>query len=143
MPGWGLTMVKKVGQATAETFDITAVEAEAMARAVIHLFEKWKLGDSVAREVLGGLSPRTYARWKVGDLGRIDRDLATRLSLLIGIHKRLRLLFSNPERGYAWTGNPNDAFGGRTPAEIMGQGDMFSLVRVHAFLDAAADNCEN
>lgn len=54
-------MVKKVGQATAsrETFHITAVEAEAMARAVVSLIERWKLGDSVAREMLGGC-PREH-----------------------------------------------------------------------------------
>jgi hypothetical protein len=138
-------MVQKFRQTTAshEAFHITTAEAEAMARAVVNLFDKWKVGDCIAREVLGGLSPRIYARWKTGSPGRINRDLATRLSLLIGIHKRLRLLFSNPERGYAWTGKPNDAFGGRTPVEIMRQGDMFSLGRVHAHLDAAADNREN
>jgi hypothetical protein len=67
-----------------------------MARAVIKLFEKWKLNDGAAREMLGGVAARIYARWKAGDLGRIDMDLATCLSLLMGIHKgrsgtRLRL----------------------------------------------------
>ena len=57
----------------------------------------------------------------------------------MGIHKRLRYLFSDPERGYAWIGKPNDVFGGRSPADIMERGDMFSLARVHAYLDAAAD----
>ncbi|MGB3445860.1 MAG: MbcA/ParS/Xre antitoxin family protein [Xanthobacteraceae bacterium] len=134
-------MVQKVRQTAAshEASHFTAAEAEAMARAVVNLFEKWKVGDSVAREVLGGLSPRIYARWKAGSPGRINRDLATRLSLLMGIHKRLRYLFSDPERGYAWIGKPNDVFGGRSPADIMERGDMFSLARVHAYLDAAAD----
>jgi hypothetical protein len=54
----------------------------------------------------------------------------------MGIHKALRYLFTDPERGYAWIGKQNDAFGGRTPAEIMGQGDIFSLARVRAYLDA-------
>jgi uncharacterized protein (DUF2384 family) len=122
--------------ASPEVPQITSAEAEAMARAVIKLFDKWRLNDGAAREMLGGLPARTYARWKTGDLGRIDRDLATRLSLLMGIHKGLRYLFSDPERGYGWISKPNDAFGGRTPAEIMGQGDMFSLARVRAYLDA-------
>jgi uncharacterized protein (DUF2384 family) len=122
--------------ASPETPHITSAEAAAMARAVLKLFEKWKLGDGIAREILGGLAARTYARWKAGDPGRIDRDLATRLSLLMGIHKALRYLFANPERGYAWIGKPNDAFDGRTPAEVMGQGDIFSLARVRAYLDA-------
>jgi uncharacterized protein (DUF2384 family) len=122
--------------ASPETQKITTAEAEAMARAVVKLFEKWRLSDGVAREVLGGLTARTYARWKAGNPGRIDRDLATRLSLLMGIHKRLRYLFAYPERGYAWISKPNDAFGGRSPAEIMGQGNIFSLARVRTYLDA-------
>ncbi|PYE87873.1 antitoxin Xre/MbcA/ParS toxin-binding domain-containing protein [Phyllobacterium leguminum] len=115
---------------------VTAREAEAMARAMIRLFEKWRISDAEAREILGGLAARTYARWKAGELGRIDRDLATRLSLLIGIHKGLRYLFSDPERGYAWIKKPNLAFGDRTPVEIMAQGDIFSLARVRSYLDA-------
>lgn len=107
-----------------------------MARAVIKLFENWKLNDEAAREVLGGLTARTYARWKAGDHRRIDKDLATRLSLLIGIHKRLRSLFADPEHGYAWISKPNDAFGGRSPAEIMRQSDIPSLARVRTYLDA-------
>lgn len=115
---------------------ITDEEALAAARAVIRLFEKWGLNDAVAREILGGLSARTYARWKAGDHGRIDRDLATRLSLLMGIHKGLRILFTDAERGYAWVRKPNDIFGGRTPVEIMAEGSMFSLARIRSYLDA-------
>jgi hypothetical protein len=115
---------------------ITAAEAEAMVRAVVKLFGKWKISDDIAREMLGGLAARTYARWKAGDTGRIDRDRAVRLSLLMGIHKELRCFFSSPERGYAWIGRANDAFDGRSPLEVMTQGDICSLVRVLAYLDA-------
>ncbi len=123
-------------QAMPDRPQITPHEAEAMARAAIRLFDKWGLSDAEAREILGGLAARTYARWKAGETGRIDRDLATRLSLLMGVHKGLRYLFSEVERGYAWVKKPNQAFGGRSPAEIMAQGDMFSLARVRAYLDA-------
>ncbi|OHV80252.1 hypothetical protein LCM4573_25005 [Rhizobium sp. LCM 4573] len=123
-------------EAVPEIPQITAREAEAMGRAVIRLFEKWQVSDADAREILGGLAARTYARWKAGELGRIDRDLATRLSLLLGIHKGLRYLFSDPERGYAWVKKSNQAFGGRTPVEVMAHGDIFSLARVRAYLDA-------
>ncbi|WP_424631792.1 MbcA/ParS/Xre antitoxin family protein [Bradyrhizobium sp. SYSU BS000235] len=131
-------MVHEIQQSVAspETGRITGVEAEAMARAVVRLFNKWRLGDGDAREILGGLSARTYARWKAGNPGRIDRDLATRLSLVMGIHKRLRVIFTSPEQGYDWIGKPNYVFGERSPREIMGQGDMFSLARVRAYLDA-------
>ncbi|WP_035724781.1 MbcA/ParS/Xre antitoxin family protein [Fodinicurvata fenggangensis] len=115
---------------------ITAEEARAMARAVIRLFDKWQITAAQAQEVLGGLPARTYARWKAGDIGRIDRDLATRLSLLMGIHKGLRHLFTEPDRGYAWVRKPNRAFQGRAPIEVMAEGDIFSLQRVRAYLDA-------
>lgn len=115
---------------------ITPEEGEAMARAVIRLFGHWQLSDAEAREILGGLAARTWARWKAGEIGRIDRDLATRLSLLMGIHKGLRYLFSDPRRGYDWIKKPNLAFGGKSPAEIMAQGDIFSLARVRTWLDA-------
>lgn len=123
-------------QAAPDVPQITTGEAEAMGRAVIRLFEKWRVSDAEAREILGGLAARTYARWKTGELGRIDRDLATRLSLLMGIHKGLRYLFSDLERGYAWVKKSNRAFGGSTPVEIMAQGDIFSLARVRSYLDA-------
>ena len=115
---------------------ITEDEAGALARAAVNLFRKWELNDAEAREILGGMSPRTYSRWKQGDTGRIDRDLATRLSLLMGIHKGLRYLFTDPARGYAWVKKPNKVFGGRAPVEIMAQGDIFSLARVREYLDA-------
>ena len=115
---------------------ITETEAAAMARAVMNLFARWNVSDAEAREILGGLAARTYARWKAGEIGRIDRDLATRLSLLMGIHKGLRYLFSDPARGYAWVKKPNTAMGGRSPVEIMAEGSIFALARVRRYLDA-------
>ena len=115
---------------------ITQDEAEATARAAINLFSKWQISDAEARKILGDLPQRTFARWKAGQIGRIDRDLATRLSLLMGIHKGLRHLFSDHQRGYAWVKRPNEVFNGRTPLEIMCEGDMFALARVRTWLDS-------
>jgi uncharacterized protein (DUF2384 family) len=123
-------------EAQPEISRITAREAEAMVRAVVRLFGHWQLTDAEAREILGGLPARTYARWKAGEIGRIDRDLATRLSLLMGIHKGLRYLFSDPRRGYAWVKKPNRTLGGRRPLDVMAEGDIFSLARIRAWLDA-------
>ncbi len=67
-----------------------------MARATVNLFDRWGLSDAQARELLGGMAPRTWARWKKGEMGRIDRDLAMRLSILMGVHKGLRYMFSDP-----------------------------------------------
>jgi uncharacterized protein (DUF2384 family) len=133
-----MAMLHELPRAVAapEQPQITDTEAAAMARAVVNLFARWNVSDAKAREILGGLEARTYARWKAGEVGRIDRDLATRLSLLMGIHKGLRYLFTDPERGYAWVGKPNAALNGRVPADIMAEGSIFALVRVRSYLDA-------
>ena len=123
-------------QAYPDSPAITDAEAAAMARAVVNLFGKWQVTDSEACQILGGLGMRTYARWKKGEPGRIDRDLATRLSLLMGIHKGLRYLFTDPARGYRWIKTPNKIFQEETPLNIMLEGSMFALVRVRSYLDA-------
>ena len=115
---------------------LSEAETAAMARAVLRLFEHWQLSDAEAREILGGLAARTYARWKSGETGRIDRDLGTRLSLLMGIHKGLRYLFADPQRGYGWIKTHNAALGGSRPLDIMLEGSIFALMRVRQYLDA-------
>ncbi len=123
-------------QAEPHNPEITAEEAQAAARAVINLFARWELTDEESRQLLGGMSPRTLARWKKGDIGRIDRDLAARLSLLLGIHKALRYLFADPESGYAWIKKPNTVFAGRRALDVLLDGSIFALERLRAYLDA-------
>ena len=77
---------------------ITDEEAAALARTTVNLFRAWGLTDGEARVLLGDMAQRTWARWKVGDIGRIDRDLRARMAILMGIHKALRYLFTEPAR---------------------------------------------
>jgi uncharacterized protein (DUF2384 family) len=117
---------------------ITNDEANAAARAVVQLFRHWGLSDRQACDILGGLSRRTWSRWKSGRLGRISRDLATRLGMLVGIHAAVRIMFTDKERGYAWVSRPNDLYEGRSPVEIMADGSMFALARVYKYVTAEA-----
>ena len=80
---------------------ITDDEAAAMFRAAVNLFRLWSLRDEEAA-VLLDLPVRSYRRWKAGEIGRIDRDGKARLSNLMGVHKALRIVFREPQRGYAW-----------------------------------------
>lgn len=122
--------------ATPDAPRITEAEGLALARASVNLLQHWGLTDAKARDILGGLTARTYARWKAGQFGRIDRDLATRMSLLMGIHKALRYMFTDPARGYRWITAPNMLFEGKSPADLMAEGDIFALARLRAYLDA-------
>ncbi|PZX09926.1 uncharacterized protein DUF2384 [Palleronia aestuarii] len=117
--------------------DLTEDEALASARAVTTLLGRWGLTDEEARQVLGGLAPRTWSRWKAGKIGRIDRDLATRLSLLLGIHKALRIMFvRDTERAHAWIRRANTVFGGQSALDVMMGGQMMDLYGVRRYLDA-------
>jgi hypothetical protein len=86
--------------------------------------------------ILLDMPVRTYRRWKAGEVGRFNRDAKARLSNLIGIHKALRIIFKEPQRGYAWIKAPNAAFGGRSALEAMRGGELTDLMRVRRYLDA-------
>ena len=114
---------------------ISQEEAAAVFRAAINLFKRWELTDEQAGTLLD-LPNRTYARWKAGEQGRIDRDTRARLSNLMGIHKALRIIFHEAERGNRWIRAANETFGGRSALDVMLGGELTDLMRVRRFLDA-------
>jgi antitoxin Xre/MbcA/ParS-like protein len=114
---------------------LTDEEAGAVFRAIVNLFRLWDLTDEQAA-VLLDMPLSTYRRWKRDGAGRIDRDKATRLSCILGIHKALRLIFVEPSRGYSWITAPNDVFDGRSALEVMLGGSILDLYRVRTYLDA-------
>ena len=114
---------------------ITDAEAAAMFRACVNLFRLWEITDEDAA-VLLDLPVRTYRRWKAGELGRIDRDGKARLSNIMGIHKALRVIFRESQRGYAWIKAANTAFANRSALEVMLGGELTDLMRVRRYLDA-------
>ena len=115
---------------------ITDEEAAALARTTVNLFRAWQLSDIEARTLLGDMAQRTWARWKEGGIGRIDRDLRARMAILMGIHKGLRYLFTEPTRGYAWIKKPNAAFAGQSALDVMMRGEITDLIDLRAYLDA-------
>ncbi|HMQ58305.1 MAG TPA: MbcA/ParS/Xre antitoxin family protein [Rhizobiaceae bacterium] len=114
---------------------ITDEEAAAMFRAALNLFRLWRLTDADAALLLD-LPLRTFRRWKGGDCGRIGRDGKARLSNLMGIHKALRIIFAEPQRGYCWISQPNAAFGGKSALDVMRGGELTDIMRVRRYLDA-------
>jgi len=114
---------------------LTEQEAGAMFRAVLNLFRLWGVSDNEAA-VLLDVPVRTYARWKAEGAGRMGRDGKARLSNLMGIHKALRLIFREPQRGYDWIKASNTAFGGQSALGVMLGGELTDLMRVRRYLDA-------
>lgn len=118
--------------------EVTDPEAGALLRAYFNLIARWELSDGEGRTLLGQPATRTYARWKTGDadLSRISHDTRQRLSQLMGIHKGLRYIFKESERGYAWMRKPNLAFGGQSALERMMAGEILDLAAVRSYLEA-------
>lgn len=114
---------------------VTQDEAAAMFRAALNLFGKWELTDEQAATLLD-MPVRTFRRWKAEGPGRISRDGRTRLSNLMGIHKALRIIFSEPQRGYAWIRTGNSAFAGASALDVMLGGELTDIMRVRRYLDA-------
>lgn len=115
---------------------VTEEEARAMLRAVLNLFDKWKLRREEKLILLGGPSERTFQRWRAGEIGLLPTDTVFRLGDLLGIHKALRYMFTDIERVYAWVKRPNDAFGGKSALDVMLQGAPADISRIRAYLDA-------
>jgi hypothetical protein len=111
-------------------------ESAAMQRAVLRLFQRWALKDDQAATLLGDLSTKTISRWRKGELGRVSRDLADRMSNLLGVHKALRIVYSDPQRGYDWIRRENSAFGGASALDVMLGGGLMDIVRVRRYLDS-------
>ena len=114
---------------------VTQDEAAAMFRAALSLFGKWELTDEQAATLLD-MPVRTFRRWKAEGPGRISRDGRARLSNLMGIHKALRIIFSEPQRGYAWVRAGNSAFAGASALDVMLGGELTDIMRVRRYLDA-------
>lgn len=101
-------------------------------RAAINILDKWSASVKQASSILR-ISPSTISRaknkentdWTVN----LDVDAMQRISLVLNIHNALRLTFDNPDNVYGFTSmkNGNEFFNGRSPLEVMAQGDFVSL----------------
>lgn len=107
-------------------------------RGVITLANLWRLGASEASALLGDISERSWFRLKKREAqDTLSQDQLMRISLLVGIFKGLRLIFSQPLAD-EWVRLPNQGalFGGQTPLECMIRGGIPAMVRVRQHVDA-------
>ncbi|MGO4170445.1 MbcA/ParS/Xre antitoxin family protein [Novosphingobium sp. YAF33] len=114
---------------------ITQAEGGALFRAALNLFSRWGLTDEQAA-VLTDTPLRTFRRWKAEGPGRLSRDGLARLSNIMGIHKALRIIFQEPQRGYDWIKAGNAAFEGASALQVMLGGELTDIMRVRRYLDA-------
>lgn len=103
-------------------------------QAALKIICGWRATPDQACKILR-ISLSTYRRVLQGaNAGRrLDLDQMQRISLVLGIHSSLRTVFSNPEnvQGFPGFKNDNDFFEGRTPLEIMSQGNMIAIYETY------------
>lgn len=108
-------------------------QIEVIVKALVRTVDLWQLTNDEAAALLD-VPIATWNRMKKGNFrGTLDRDKATRASLIIGIFKGLRLLFNGPLT-YGWVKLPNNGplFNGQSPLDYMIRGiPAIATVRQH------------
>jgi len=116
-------------------------QVSALLEMVFRLMQAWRLDTRQQAILLGVRSPSTIYRWKNHGAKRLRLDTLERIRHLLGIHKRLRLLFyRNPDMAKDWVNTRNRAscFGDKCPIDIMLKGKVSDLLLVRSYLEAAA-----
>ena len=105
---------------------------------MVRLAEIWRLTSAEVCALLGSVSERTWFRMKKGKWpGALSQDTLTRVSVLVGIFKGLRLLFSEPLCD-EWVRLPNKGplYHGRRPLDAMIEGGIPKMLEVRRHVDA-------
>jgi hypothetical protein len=107
-------------------------------RLFMRLSDRWRLAVDQRRALLGDISRPTYHNWRSGRVGTLTRDQLERISLLLGIHKGLKLLFADEASAMRWFTGPNRdlPFGGVSPLERALRGSIDDLFSVRRYTDA-------
>lgn len=103
-------------------------------RVALRIISAWQATPVQACNILR-ISASTFRRVSQGvDAGRrLDLDQQQRIGMVLGIHACLRTVFDNPAnvQGFPSLANGNPFFEGRSPIEIIANGDMISLYETY------------
>jgi hypothetical protein len=104
-------------------------------QAFVSIAHNWKLTEEQARGLLGGVASPTYHAWQADpSRAQLDQEAVTRISLVIGIFKALKICLEEPLADQWVTrehGGP--LFGGHTVIDFMierGQPGMVEVCRL-------------
>ncbi|MFT4453411.1 hypothetical protein [Pseudomonas sp. RTCS2] len=103
-------------------------------RAAMRILEGWNATTEQACSILriSAVTRQKVSRDSNASV-RLDLDQQQRISLVLNIHASLRTVFANQEnvQGFPSLENANGFFEGRSPLEVMAQGDMISLYETY------------
>jgi hypothetical protein len=85
------------------------------------------------------ISRSVYANALNGSLQevKLDKDQLSRAAMVASIHGSIRTIFSNPENvtGFMRMSNNNDFFDGRSPMDVISDGNFISLYETFRRID--------
>jgi hypothetical protein len=118
--------------------DVRQRMSPAAVRLFLRLCDLWRLSVDQRRALLGDISRPTYHNWQRGKVATLTRDQLERISLVLGIHKGLKLLFADDASAMRWFTSPNRdlPFGGQSPLERALRGSIDDLYAVRRYIDA-------
>ena len=103
----------------------------------VRILEAWAFNDSEKAVVLGDVPIATFRRMKAGKMSnKLTTDRRTRVSLILGIHKALRMMFLQDAHILEWITHSNRAFAEYSPKDIMLSGSLVGLHDIRRYLDA-------
>jgi Protein of unknown function (DUF2384) len=117
---------------------VRARMSAAAVRLFMSLCDQWRLAVDQRRALLGDISTAAYHNWRNGKTGTLTRDQLERISLVLGIHKGLKLLFADETSASRWFTSPNRdlPFGGDSPLGRALRGSIDDLYAVRRYIDA-------
>lgn len=107
-------------------------------RTFFKVADVWRLSNREEQGILGWPANSTFYKYKSGDVGALSLDTLTRISLVLGTFKALRILYTDRGLADRWVKLPNSnaLFGGNPPVDLMARGEMDNLYKVRRLLDA-------
>jgi len=102
-----------------------------------HMMREFSFSDEEVRIILGNMPRSTFFKGVKHHNVTLSHDTQDRVSLLLGIYKSLRILFSDSKQALTWIDRANDLapFNGRKPRDYMLTGHFMDLAEVRHFLD--------
>lgn len=117
---------------------VADIDRTRVGKMLMNLFGYWKISTGEQLSLLGlpKDNRKAITQYRNGQPLSKDRDKLERAGMLLGIHKSLRLLFPhNRELAYGWMTQPNRAFKGATPVQLIDEQGMAGLYMVRTYLD--------
>lgn len=99
--------------------------------------DRWGIPNEQRYILLGNIHRQTYIKWKSGKANSLARDVLERISVMMGIHKGLNLLFADYDGAFRWLHGKNSdyPFADLSPLDFMSKG-MYNLYKTRAYIDS-------